>query len=120
MRAVVDEDLPRSLGATLVALDFEVLDIRDWGLRGKPDEEIFHFAQEHHAILFSGDIGFANTIEFPLGSHCGIVILRFPNELSTETINSIVGGLLAKISPQDYGGNLIILSPRRLRMRRGK
>lgn len=36
MRAVVDEDLPRSLGATLGALGFEVLDIRDCGLRGKP------------------------------------------------------------------------------------
>ena len=120
MRAVIDEDLHRSLGKTLSELEFDILDVRDHGLRSHPDEEIFIFAQRHKAILFSSDLGFSNTLLFPLGSHHGIVILRFPNELSTTLINKQIKKLLEKLLPNDYDGNLIIVSPGKLRIRRYK
>ncbi len=88
MNATIDEDLPRSFSKVLSLLDFSVFDIRDYGLRGHPDDEIFAFAQEKNAVLFSGDLGFSNIIRFPLGSHSGIVILRFPNELSVANMLS--------------------------------
>lgn len=118
MKIVIDEDLSRSLGQMLQELGYEVLDIRDCGLRGAPDEAIYNFAQKEKAVLFSGDLGFANTVRFPIGSHCGIVILRFPNNLPSKTVNDIVRTLLVKMLPEDYEGNLVILSPHRLRMRR--
>lgn len=118
MKIVVDEDLSRSLGLMLQKLEHEVFDIRDYGLRGSPDEDIFIFAQKQKAVLFSGDLGFANTLKFPIGSHCGIVVLRFPNEMSTDMINSIIIALLAKISIEDVRGNLTILSPAGIRMRK--
>ena len=118
MRVVLDEDLSRSLGATLEQLDYEILDIRDHGLRGKSDKEIFEFAQEQKAMLFSGDLGFANILTFPLGSHFGIAILRFPNEMLTNIVNDTVASLMKKISEEDFKGNLIIFSPARMRIRR--
>lgn len=118
MKAVSDEDLHRSLGAILKELGFEVLDIRDYGLRGKSDEDIFNFAQQKEAILFSGDLGFANILKFPLGRHHGIVILRFPNEMQTEMINQIVARLLRKIPEADFAGNLVIISPSSIRLKR--
>lgn len=42
---VVDEDIPRSTTRLLRERGYEVLDVRDCGLRGKSDEEVFHFAQ---------------------------------------------------------------------------
>lgn len=120
MNAVIDEDLHRSLGITLSQIGFSVFDIRDHGLRGKKDEEIFNFAQKHRAVLFSGDLGFSNILRFPLGMHYGICILRFPNEMPTKAINQEVKILLNKFSPQDYRGNLIIAAPGRLRIRRYK
>jgi len=95
-----------------------VFDIRDHGLRGKPDEEIFSFAQRQNAVLCSADLGFANTLSFPLGSHHGIIILRFPNEMATSTINNIVSALLPRISEEDTAGNLVIISPAGIRIRR--
>ena len=118
MKAVIDEDLHRSLGKTLSELVFDVFDVRDHALRSHPDEEIFIFAQHHKATLFSSDLGFSNTLRFPLGSHHEIVILRFPNELSTILINKQVKTLLKKLISSDYTGNLIILSPGKLRIRR--
>jgi len=120
MNAVVDEDLPRSLADALSSLGFSVFDVRDYGLRGSSDDRIFTFAQKQKAVLFSGDLGFSNTLTFPLGKHNGICILRFPNEVSTQVIKEEVAKLLSGISVDDYFGNLIILSPSKLRIRRSK
>ena len=120
MKAVIDEDLHRSLGNILSSLGFTVFDVRDCGLRGSDDREVFAFAQKHKAVLFSADLGFANTLTFPLGKHHGICVLRFPNEASVQTINVEVKRLLLRLSVGDYIGNLIILSSGKLRIRRGR
>src|SRR3989344_3231652 len=120
MNAVIDEDLPRSLADTLSSLGFTVFDVRDHGLRGRSDDQIFAFAQKQKAVLFSGDLGFSNTLTFPLGKHHGICILRFPNEASVHAIRKEVLRLLSEVSYEDYSGNLIILTFGRLRIRRSK
>lgn len=120
MNAVIDEDLHRSLSSILSSLNFKVFDIRDHGLRGKPDDKIFAFAQNKKAVLFSADLGFSNILRFPLGKHFGICILRFPNELSTQSTNQEIYKLLKELLPEDYFGNLIILSPGKRRIRRQK
>src|SRR3990167_9048464 len=120
MNAVIDEDLPRSLADTLSSLGFTVFDVRDHGLRGRSDDQIFAFAQKQKAVLFSGDLGFSNTLVFPLGKHHGICVLRFPNEVSVQTIKDEVMRLLSIFSYNDYVGNLIILAPGKVRLRRHK
>lgn len=120
MNAIIDEDLPRSFSLILTSLGFTALDIRDCGLRGKPDDKVFRFSQKHKAVLFSADLGFSNILRFPLGKHYGICILRFPNQMSVELINREVKRLLKKILSKDYPGNLIIVSPSRVRIHRYK
>lgn len=118
MNAVIDEDLPRSLGTILSNLGFTVFDIRDYALRGSSDEKIFQFAQKQKAVLFSADLGFSNIINFPLGSHSGIVVLRFPNDMIVSEINKEIGRLLNELSSEDYNGSFIVVSPGRIRIRR--
>lgn len=118
MKIVIDEDLPRSLSAALHADGHTVLDIRDHGLRGMSDHCIFQFTQEQDAILMSGDRGFANTVIFPIGTHYGIIVLRFPSELNTQYVNRMIGNLLTHLHDTDVRGNLVILSPRGIRIRR--
>lgn len=118
MIAVIDEDLPRSLDEALEDLGWEVKDVRDFGLRGKSDEEIISFAKKSRAVLFSGDWGFANTLRFPLKSHYGIVILAFPNEVSTDFLIKETKKALNKISLKDIKGNLIIIEPGKIRIRK--
>lgn len=118
LNAVIDEDLHRSLAEPLTKLGFSVYDIRNHDLRGEPDSRIFKFAQEKQAILFSGDLGFSNILDFPLGEHFGICILRYPNEMSTQAINGEVLSSLSKLQAGDFQGNLVILSPGQIRLRR--
>lgn len=120
MNAVIDEDLHRSFSKILSSLNLKVFDIRDHSLRGEQDDKIFAFAQKKKAVLFSADLGFSNILRFPLGKHYGICILRFPNEMSTQSINREVNKLLKDLSSKDYLGNIIILSPGKRRIRRHK
>jgi len=118
LKFVIDEDMPRSTARVLKANNFDALDVRDYGLRGKDDYEIFGFAQENKAILLTGDLGFGNLLHFPLGSHSGIVIAHFPNELSTSELNNQILKAFKNHEENDFQGNLIILEPDKLRIRR--
>jgi predicted nuclease of predicted toxin-antitoxin system len=115
---VVDEDMPRSTAATLVEEGYSVKDIRDHGHRGSSDEEIFRFAQAEEAVLLTGDLGFGNILKFPLGRHFGIVVVRFPNEMRPQEINKGIVEALRDLQDIDLKGNLIILDPKKTRIRR--
>jgi predicted nuclease of predicted toxin-antitoxin system len=56
---LIDEDMPRSTAKILLVKGYDTLDVRDCGLRGKSDEEVFRFAQSINAIIITGDMGFA-------------------------------------------------------------
>jgi predicted nuclease of predicted toxin-antitoxin system len=117
-RFVIDEDMPHSTGVALAQEGYEVKDVRDHGYRGSGDEEIYRFAQEEKAILLTGDLGFGNILGFPLGQHFGIVVARFPTEMSPVEINREIVASLRDLRENDFKGNLIILEPGRIRIRR--
>lgn len=115
---VIDEDMPRSTAHILRTSGCEVLDVRDYGLRGKSDEEIFNFAQQEKAVIVTGDLGFGNLLKFPVGSHRGILIAHFPNEISTSELNNQIIKAFDDLTEMDFKGNLVIIEPGKIRIRR--
>jgi len=115
---VVDEDMPKSTSRLLRDKGFEAMDVRDCGLRGKSDEDVFNFAQSEGAVILTGDLGFGNLRKFPLGSHSGIVFAHFPNEISTAELNRQISREIDNLTEDDFKGNLIILEPGKIRVRR--
>jgi predicted nuclease of predicted toxin-antitoxin system len=120
LKFLVDEDMPRSTTRVLKDKGFEVLDVRDCGLRGKSDEEVFKFAKIEDAVIVTGDLGFGNILTFPLGSHPGIFIVHFPNEVSTAELNHQIIMGIENLAENDFRGNLVILEPGKIRIRREK
>ena len=118
LKLVVDEDLPRSLARVLRDQGFAVLEVRESGLRGRADQEVFEFAQKERAAIITADLDFGNVLRFRLGSHYGIVIVHFPNEISTTELNRQFSRQFAELSEKDFKGNLIILEPGKIRIRR--
>lgn len=118
LKFVIDEEMPRSTATVLKTRGYEVLDVRDYGLRGKSDEEVFNFAQREDAIILTGDMGFGNLLHFPVGSHSGIVIAHFPNEISTSELNNQIIKEFDNLTETDFKGNLIILEPGKIRIRK--
>jgi len=56
-RFLVDEDLPRSLAPWLNAAGLFAEDVRDRGLRGQPDDDVFRHAVAHGFAVVSGESG---------------------------------------------------------------
>lgn len=115
---LIDEDLPRTTAAALRQAGHTAIDGRDVGLRGHGDDDVFAYAQAHGLTLVTADMGFANILRFPLGTHAGIVVLRVPNEVSTDQLNRLLVSALAGLGTEDLRGALVIVEVGRTRIRR--
>ncbi|MEK7396361.1 MAG: DUF5615 family PIN-like protein [Candidatus Poribacteria bacterium] len=117
LKFVIDEDMPRSTARILGSSGYDVKDIRDYGLRGADDLEVYQFAQDNQAIIVTGDMDFSNILKFPVGSHWGIIIAHFPNEVSNDEINRQLLNRLIEFKEDDFIGNLVIIEPGKVRIR---
>jgi predicted nuclease of predicted toxin-antitoxin system len=118
LKFLIDEDIPRSTAKVLRDRGHKVLDVRDCGLRGEADEEVFKFAQKEKAVILTGDLGFGNLLHFPVGRHSGIVIAHFSSEISTSELNKQIIKAFDTLTEKDFNRNLIILEPGKIRIRR--
>jgi predicted nuclease of predicted toxin-antitoxin system len=116
-RFLVDEDLPRTTAQVLSQANYPAEDVRDVGLRGHNDSEVFAYAQAHGRIVVSADKGFTNILRFPLGSHAGIVVVRVPDELPTAKMHQELLNGLASLSGETLAGALVIIEIGRVRVR---
>ena len=117
-RFLVDEDVPRSMARVLRAAGYEAEDVRDVGLRGHSDAEVFSYAQIQAAVLVSCDKGFANLLKFPLGSHAGIIVIRIPDEKPPAQLNEELLRVLIQLRDEPLAGCLVIVEVGRIRLRR--
>ena len=117
-RFLVDEDLPRSTARVLHQAGHQVEDVRDVGLRGRSDRDVFDYAQAHAQTILSADKGFAQFSRFPLGSHAGIVLVRIPDEVATPRLNQELLVGLATLAGEELTGALVIVEVGRVRIRR--
>ena len=120
LRFLVDEDLPRSPARSLTAAGFEAADVRDVGLRGATDDVVFARSVEQRRSLLTGDLGFGNLLRFPPGSHAGIVVVRYPNDVSPGTLVDAVVGAMRRVEEAEIDGTLMIIEPGRIRRRRAR
>ena len=114
---LIDEDLPRSLASVLRGAGYETTDVRDAGLRGRPDSEVLSYAISRGLALLSADLGFSNLLRFPPGSHAGVIVARFPNEMPVAPLNQAILTSLLSLKEEDIRGNLVIIEPGRVRLR---
>lgn len=90
------------------------------GLGRAGDDTIFRYAGAHGYVLVSGDKGFTSLLRFPLGSHPGIIVVRFPPHTPAEKKVRILTRWLVPLEEEDVKGNLLIVEPRGIRVRRVK
>lgn len=115
---LIDEDMPRSTADALCQAGFSVEDVRDVGLRGHADQEVFDYAQAQSAILITADKDFANILRFPPGTHAGIIIVRVPDELPTDRVNQELLQALRSLGDEELAGLHVIVEVGRARLRR--
>ena len=66
IKILVDEDMPRPTADLLRSLNIDAFDVREIGLRGATDQEIFKYAQKKGMIIISRDKGFSSIVKYPV------------------------------------------------------
>jgi len=64
--------MPLSSAEFLRPRGFDAVHVKETGLSGKHDSDIFAFAQIEKRIVMTCDRGFANTFDYPISAHWGI------------------------------------------------
>jgi predicted nuclease of predicted toxin-antitoxin system len=117
-RFVVDEDMPRSTAVVLRQAGHAADDVRDVGLRSRPDPEILAYAQAHGAVLVTADLDFSDLLYETPQVHSGVVIVRLPNALPTRAVNAELLRALEELAGQNLADTLVIVELGRTRIRR--
>lgn len=120
IRYPLDADLPRSATLTLRSRGCEAADIRDLGLGDASDDTIHRYAVAHGYVIVTADKGFTSVLRFPPGTHPGIIVLRFPPYTAADKKVRIVTRWIVPLEEHDVTGNLLIIEPRGIRIRRAK
>ena len=117
-RFLIDEDMARSTAGVLREAGHLAEDVRDVGLRGHPDPDVYQYAQAQRAVIVTADKGFSNILQFPPGTHAGLIVVRVPEELPTREVNRELLRALQNLEGEDLAGLLIIVEVGRARVRR--
>lgn len=115
---LIDADLPRSACTALRELGCAADDVRDLDLGTATDESVLRYAAMYGYTLLSADKGFSNLLRFPLGTHHGIIVVRFPHHSSAQMKVRLLVRWIPALKEEDVRGNLLILHSKGVRIRR--
>lgn len=113
MNILVDENLPRSLAPQIAELGFVVQDVRDIGLRGKPDTEVMAIATATDAIIITKDRGFTNVETWDKDFTAGVIFINLPDDTPASSVNAKIVELLTQRLPVSLLGAVTSVELRR-------
>jgi Domain of unknown function (DUF5615) len=110
---LVDENMPRSLAAAISALGFQADDVRDMGLRARPDTEVMQLAIELDAIIITRDRRFADPRGWPQEFTAGMVYLSLDSSVPATIIIARILDLIQNRQPNSLLGAYTTVDSRR-------
>jgi predicted nuclease of predicted toxin-antitoxin system len=113
LHLLVDENMPRSLAAEIATLGMSVQDVRDIGLRGKPDSDVFQAAVAADAIIITRDRGFTLERAWPAGFTAGVIFVNLPDATPAQEVNARITNLLTQRLSVSLLGAVTIVELRR-------
>lgn len=117
MKFKLDENLPAELAALLTVQGHDVHTVPEESLVGRPDGELFRAATDEQRILLTQDLDFSDVRKFRPGTHAGVVLIRL-RDPSRRRIIERFRRILESEVVDTWGGCFVVLSDRKLRVRR--
>jgi Domain of unknown function (DUF5615) len=110
---LVDENMPRTLAPLITELGFNVQDVRDIGLRARPDSEVMDAAIATDSIIITRDRGFANPKTWPPEFTAGMIFVDLPSNTPANIVNARILELITKRLPVSLLGAITRVEPTR-------
>lgn len=117
LQVLVDEDLPRSTAALLQSLSIDAQDVRDVGLKGASDAQVFEYAQKEERIIITRDIEFGNILKYPPPRHYGVIVVRLPNTYVRYQILGVIRTFFVEVEKKELVRHIVVLEIDKYRIR---
>lgn len=115
MKVKLDENLPLRLATLLKGLGHDVDTVREEGLTGHADIEIWETAQKESRFLITQDLDFSDSRKFVPGSHFGILLLRLHSPNRRRSVDRVVK-IFQKESIAEWLGCFVVATERKIRV----
>lgn len=102
MKFKLDENFGKRTQQIFRDADHDVMTVREQGLQGKPDNEIFQICSVEKRCLVTLDLDFSDVTRFPPNTSNGVVVIRVPRNPSLSLLENLVKDFikaLEKLSP---------------------
>jgi predicted nuclease of predicted toxin-antitoxin system len=119
MKIFVNENLFEPIIEFLRSLGHDVLSIRDAGLSGISDDEVYQLACKEKRVIITMDKDFSRTFLFPPRKCGGIIVVKIYKRTVDETLE-IFKKFYSFIKEEDVVENLVIITPEGMKIRRSK
>ncbi|MFN3396354.1 MAG: DUF5615 family PIN-like protein [Thermodesulfovibrionales bacterium] len=119
MRIFANENLFEPIIDYLKSIGYDVLSIRDAGLSGISDDEVYEMACKGKYTIITMDKDFSRMFRFPPEKCGGIIVVKIYKRSVNETL-LIFKKFFESIQEKDILNNLVIITPEGLRIRRTK
>lgn len=119
MKMFADENLYDPIIDYLRSLGHDILSIREAGLSGISDDQVYQLACKEKRVIISMDKDFSRIFRFPPKGCEGIIVVKIYKRTVDETLR-IFKKYYQDIKEKDIRKNLIIITPEGIRIRRAK
>jgi predicted nuclease of predicted toxin-antitoxin system len=112
----LDENVGRRGLELLCNAGHDTVTVRDEGLAGAEDHEIFSAAAAEDRALITLDYDFAQVLRYPPEQSAGIVVLELGGRASLQSLLDRLRSLLINLQSHPLAGRLWIIEPGGVRM----
>ena len=116
LRFKLDENLPRRIESALRDLGHDVETALSEGLAGACDPDLLAACTAEDRLLVTLDLAFADVRAYPPGSHCGVWVLRPPNQAFGNVLVAVLAGVKLT-TVERTAGQLWVIDEKRVRIR---
>lgn len=117
---LIDECVLGKTKDLLEKLGFSIITLQELKKLSASNGEVLSLAEKHKAVLVTNDLDFSNLILYPLGSHLGVVVLRFRSEIpeDIDKAHEVLKQLFKEVKPEELQKALTIIDLNKYRIRR--
>jgi predicted nuclease of predicted toxin-antitoxin system len=118
VKFLLDQNLSPKTKGFLQEMGIDVKDVRDVGLTGAPDEQVYAFAkaEEFMVVTYNSDFSRKYIFEKDLP---GLILLRVHPQ-TVEVLHPVLKDFFSKISPEQIQHSIAVVERHRYRLRKLK